>query len=387
MPEPLPTKLETGANKMSVLLAHDHKFRQVARMLYSNGGLGNDILARYAGYFDAVTVVARIIDQDRIDGKMSDIVDKRVRILSFAAIGEQMLREEVRAADVVIGRLPSRIGLRVIEEAQRQKKSYAVEVVGCPWDALWNHSLKGKLAAPMMTLLTKKAVKNAPNALYVTDQFLQQRYPCRGNSVSCSDVELPETDEGVLRQRLERIRGRDPSQPLIIGTMAATDVRYKGQEYVIRAIAELKKQGVSARYWIIGSGNTAYLQSVSEAYSVTENVIFVGSLPHQQVFEYLDKLDIYVQPSLVEGMPRALIEAMSRACPAVGSRVGGIPELLDEECVFEGKNVQELTEKLVSCARSMEKKAVRNFNKAKRSETRFIWDSRNDVLSANTERI
>mgnify|MGYP001008422010 FL=1 len=141
--------------------------------------------------------------------------------------------------------------------------------------------------------------------------------------------------------------------------------RYKGQEYVIRAIAELKKQGVSARYWIIGSGNTAYLQSVSEAYSVTENVIFVGSLPHQQVFEYLDKLDIYVQPSLVEGMPRALIEAMSRACPAVGSRVGGIPELLDEECVFEGKNVQELTEKLVSCARSMEKEAVRNFNKAK----------------------
>ncbi len=350
---------------MSVLLAHDHKFRQVARMLYSNGGLGNDILARYAGYFDAVTVVARIIDQDRIDGKMSDIVDKRVRILSFAAIGEQMLREEVRAADVVIGRLPSRIGLRVIEEAQRQKKSYAVEVVGCPWDALWNHSLKGKLAAPMMTLLTKKAVKNAPNALYVTDQFLQQRYPCRGNSVSCSDVELPETDEGILWHRLERIRGREPSQPLIIGTMAATDVRYKGQEYVIRAIAELKKQGVSARYWIIGSGNTAYLQSVSEAYSVTENVIFVGSLPHQQVFEYLDKLDIYVQPSLVEGMPRALIEAMSRACPAVGSRVGGIPELLDEECVFEGKNVQELTEKLVSCARSMEKEAVRNFNKAK----------------------
>lgn len=47
----------------------------------------------------------------------------------------------------------------------------------------------------------------------------------------------------------------------------------------------------------------------------------------------LDTCDIYVQPSLQEGLPRALIEAMSRGCPCIGARTAGIPELLPEECL------------------------------------------------------
>ena len=50
-----------------------------------------------------------------------------------------------------------------------------------------------------------------------------------------------------------------------------------------------------------------------------------------------DKIDIYIQPSDQEGLPRSLIEAMSRACPAVGSTTAGIPELLDSEFVFKRK--------------------------------------------------
>jgi len=49
----------------------------------------------------------------------------------------------------------------------------------------------------------------------------------------------------------------------------------------------------------------------------------------------LDDVDIYIQPSRQEGLPRALIEAMSRGCPAVGSTAGGIPELLSPECLHQ----------------------------------------------------
>jgi glycosyltransferase involved in cell wall biosynthesis len=57
---------------------------------------------------------------------------------------------------------------------------------------------------------------------------------------------------------------------------------------------------------------------------------------------WLDKIDLYIQPSVTEGLPRALIEAMSRACPSIGSMVGGIPELLDSKYLFHKKNVEEL---------------------------------------------
>ena len=55
----------------------------------------------------------------------------------------------------------------------------------------------------------------------------------------------------------------------------------------------------------------------------------------EQIYNYLDKIDIYVHPSLQEGLPRAVIEAMSRACPCLGANTAGIPELLDSECIFE----------------------------------------------------
>ena len=47
----------------------------------------------------------------------------------------------------------------------------------------------------------------------------------------------------------------------------------------------------------------------------------------------MDQVDIYIQPSLTEGLPRGLLEAMSRGCPAIASRVGGIPELLGNSCL------------------------------------------------------
>ena len=53
----------------------------------------------------------------------------------------------------------------------------------------------------------------------------------------------------------------------------------------------------------------------------------------------MDNIDIYLQPSYTEGLPRALVEAMSRALPCIGSNVGGIPELLREsELVDVSKN-------------------------------------------------
>jgi len=98
------------------------------------------------------------------------------------------------------------------------------------------------------------------------------------------------------------------------------------------------------------------------------SVIFDGVLPAgEAVYQWLDQIDLYIQPSLTEGLPRALIEAMSRGCPAIGSRVGGIPELLQEDCMHNPKNYKELGKLILNSLNQdwMKEQAQRNFHVAK----------------------
>lgn len=116
-------------------------------------------------------------------------------------------------------------------------------------------------------------------------------------------------------------------------TCAAVNVAHKGHRFVIRAIPQLNAMGIRVRYFCVGQGDPHVLQSLAARCGVSDQVVFTGALPHEEIFSMLDTCDIYVQPSLQEGLPRALIEAMSRGCPCIGARTAGIPELLPEECL------------------------------------------------------
>ena len=102
-----------------------------------------------------------------------------------------------------------------------------------------HHSFLGKVSAHHFEQLTKDIGKNAEDAIYVTDEALQKRYPCK-KMLGCSDVVLQPADERILEARLQKNADRKPDALLRIGTAAFLDVMWKGQHNVIRAIAELK---------------------------------------------------------------------------------------------------------------------------------------------------
>ena len=77
-------------------------------------------------------------------------------------------------------------------------------------------------------------------------------------------------------------------------------------------------------------------EELAKELNIRDKIEFCGVLPGgEPVFKWLDKMDLYIQPSFQEGLPRAVIEAMSRGCPIVGSSAGGIPELIDKSCVHK----------------------------------------------------
>ena len=108
-------------------------------------------------------------------------------------------------------------------------------------------------------------------------------------------------------------------------------------------------------------------KELAEKMDISDQVQFLGSLPHEQIFQWLKQIDIYVQPSLLEGLPRSVIEAMSMGLPIYASAVGGMSELLPEQVLFPKKNVKKISKILSELKQNeLRKHAIENFNNAKR---------------------
>ena len=343
---------------MRVLFCHDGPLRKDELNNYYGTAHNDETFKRYYTIANNLAVLTRVVDmpKENAKNKFSKITVNPFEVIPcpnitslkgflFNKIAKGIIEQEIIKSDYIVARLPSLIGFYAVDYAKKHNKPYLVEVVACPWDASWNHSFKGKLVAPYMYFATKKRVKYAPFAVYVTNKFLQNRYHCYGESIACSNVSLPDTDETVFEKRLAKIDSMPADKPVIIGTIAAVNVRYKGQQYIIKALGKLKKQGINNyEYHMVGSGDQSYLRKIAERNNVVEEVKFIGPIPHEKVFNWLDTIDLYVQPSRQEGLPRALIEAMSRGLPCFGAKTGGIPELLSKEFIFSNsyRNIGEI---------------------------------------------
>ena len=284
---------------------------------------------------------------------------------------KKQLVQALEEADILIVRLPSLIGYIAIDVARAMGKPYLVEVVDCAWSSSWHHSIRGKLVAVPSFLMMRRSVKQASHAMYVTQHFLQQRYPSKGSMLSCSDVNLPESDELVLLQRDVKIARRHLREPIVLGTVAAVDQKYKAQQDVFEAMARLKEEGYRFRYKLVGDGNQRNLRKHLERLNLVGEVEFLGPLSQGELLKFFDEIDVYIQPSRTEGLPKALLEAMSRGCPAIGTNVGGIPELLERGAIYEAGEIEGLNRLLrESVAKPwMYERAKVNFKRARYYES------------------
>jgi glycosyltransferase involved in cell wall biosynthesis len=117
----------------------------------------------------------------------------------------------------------------------------------------------------------------------------------------------------------------DNSAP-VIGTAAVLEER-KGHRFLLEAAAELKRQGRRLKYRIAGDGSQREkLERLAQSLDLQQDVEFLGFV--SDVPAFLSTIDIFVLPSLFEGLGVAVLEAMAAARPVVASDTGGLRELV-----------------------------------------------------------
>lgn len=384
---------------MRLLFVHDHYFACLNGVVYSDT-FPYVVWQRYLRHFEEITVLGRCASEEAVLGRQQvssgpgvsfhfgENISTAVALLTTRPREKRRVEALVADHGAVIARLPSEYGLMAAEIARRMRKPYLLEVVGCGWDALWHYGgLRARAYAPLLALRMKRAVWSANFVSYVSQRFLQRRYPVRphGTAAAISNVEVGRFEEAVLARRLERIRqsrGR-----VRLGLIGSLKTRYKGVQTAIEALGRIRSLGFELH--VLGRGDPGPYQRMAEAVGVADSVFFEGTLPSgDPVLRWLDDIDVYLQPSLTEGVPRALIEAMSRGCICFASRVGGIPELLDDDCTFppaDADAIAELLERRSSDSAWCELQALRNFQEAKKY-TKEVLDARRAELLGKFER-
>ncbi|WP_373893845.1 glycosyltransferase [Virgibacillus sp. CBA3643] len=345
---------------MKIAFVHSHYFIKDPQTneVYSPGKFSYNTWSRFLEFCDELVVISRMRYLSDTDNKelLSRVSGERITFIGLSNINgislmlnnylkvQKEIREVAKTCDGIVARMPSNYSIIAIQTAKKLSVPYAVEMVGDPWDSLWNYgSLKGKMIAPVTSLQNKFFLKNSPFVIYVTKEYLQKKYPSKGITAYASNVEL----ESVGLNELEKGIGGEKKDFHTIGLIGSLSAKYKGIDTALKALKELRKYD-DYKLEVVGDGDQSYWEELARTIGVHENVLFKGVLKRGDLFNWLSTIDIYIQPSKTEGLPRALIEAMSVGCPAVASNVGGIPELLDDNYLHRPSDFIELAKKIKS---------------------------------------
>lgn len=116
---------------------------------------------------------------------------------------------------------------------------------------------------------------------------------------------------------------------LVIACVAGFKLQ-KGHPYLLRAFVEVRKAFPQTRLLLIGGGRLVEeMKDLARKLGLENSVLFLGS--RSDVADLVEASDLFVLPSLHEGLPIALLEAMALGKPVVATRAGGIPEVVTSD--------------------------------------------------------
>jgi glycosyltransferase involved in cell wall biosynthesis len=339
---------------MRVVVAIEAHFYVVDGLAYSSYLTYDSFWQRYLDVFDSVLIIARATDVDRVPAGCQPVTKGNVELAALPQYHgayqyirkmphiRAIIRRNLRPNDAYILRVAGNIATQVWKHL-RAGYPFGVEVMSDPWVMFAPGSIKS-IGRPFYrwqwTRNLKKQCRQAVAASYVTHHILQQRYPPDkgADSTHYSSIELSDADIcNDVSRRVEaistipgRLAGNGP--PVRLGFVGTFSQSHKLPHIHIKALAQCAARHANVTLDMIGDGVLLEdTKSLAQKLGVADRVKFHGRLPGgKPIMDCMDTFDLFLNASGAEGLPRVVIEAMSRGCPCIASNVGGTPELLEQ---------------------------------------------------------
>jgi len=224
------------------------------------------------------------------------------------------------------------------------------------------------------------SLKNADAVISLTDDMKSKiREVCnREIFVIPNGIDLNKF-EGLSKEKLRKKFGLNKTEKTIlyVGTLRPI----KGLKYLIEAMKIINDKNI--KLLLVGRGEERrHLEKLVKKYEIENIVTFVGRVPNKEVFEYMAASDVLVLPSLSEGFPNVILEAMASGLPIVATKVGGVPKIVNNEengFLVDPKNPKQIYEALLLLFK--DKKLREKISKINKLEAKkYSWKNVIDKL-------
>ncbi len=247
---------------------------------------------------------------------------------------------------------------------------------------VWGRGTAVTSKSTVVRLLRKPCLKSADVVIALTERMKRDLYKHYSRDI----VVIP---NGVDVNRFQTLPRDNARQKLGIDRKARIILcvahlrREKGLEYLVEAMEDISANCPQAILFVIGKDfQKGRIQALASEHNVQQRICFTGVVPYDEVPYYMAAADIFVLPSVAEGFPNVLLEAMATGLPIVATNVGGVPEIInhgENGLLVKPEDSHQLVEVIASLLQNDDMKRAFSLNNIERAKD-YSWAAVIDSL-------
>tara|TARA_Y100001958_G_C21248189_1_gene580570 strand:- start:701 stop:1783 length:1083 start_codon:yes stop_codon:yes gene_type:complete len=249
--------------------------------------------------------------------------------------------------------------------------------------SVWGTDITDFPNKSLLHRLLVKFILNRSDYIFSTSNFLSRKVKDLSKRKSFI------TPFGVKGFEDKKIKKK--SETIILGT-AKNLTNFSGVDLALKCFSKLKSRYIETKikFEIAGDGpERKKIESIIYKLGLTKDVNLLGYIDHKKIYDFMSRIDIYINLPQKESFGVSVLEASAAGKPIIASNIGGLPEIVknEETGIIVNLDEEQIVEAMIDLVKNENKRTVMGKNGRKFVDNFYSWDESAQIMLSYYERI